>query len=229
MWATYRLRCLSRHWAARRSPPGPLREFLSAPLPSPDTLVHDCRIMAIDLETTGLDPRRDRILSVGLVPIAGMRIELGAAWQTLLRAERLIPEETVVIHQITDARAAAGALPEHVLPELLQRLAGHVLLAHHASTERAFLDASCRRLYGGRFIAPFIDTEELARRRQAHRGVGIRHGELRLFNLRESFNLPRYKAHHALSDAIATAELFLALVNEFAPEHEQRLGRFISP
>ena len=54
-------------------------------------------------------------------------------------------------------------------------------------------------------------------------------GDLRLFNLRPRYNLPRYKAHNALSDAIATAELFMALAAEMAPGgHNCELRQFLT-
>ena len=56
----------------------------------------------------------------------------------------------------------------------------------------------------------------------------IQPGNLRLFNLRPHFGLPQYKAHNALYDALATAELFLAMAAEMAPNGNYKIGDFIN-
>ena len=86
-------------------------------------------------------------------------------------------------------------------------------MAHHARIERTFLDAACTRLYGGTLPnLKFADTLALEkrsldpageRRFQAGRPAPVG-GAL------ERYGLPRYKAHNALTDALAAAELFLA-------------------
>ena len=71
---------------ADQAPAGPVRDYLSTPGPAPRTDVSELPLLALDLETTGLDPRTDQILSVGFVPVDGLRIELGGAEQILCRA-----------------------------------------------------------------------------------------------------------------------------------------------
>jgi len=109
---------------------------------------------------------------------------------------------------------------------LLDTLAGRAILVHHAAVERDFLNAACERLYGVPFVGRFIDTEALARRAMERRQQPWRGTDLRLFNLRRAYRLPRYPAHNALSDALATAELFLALAAEANPAGKATLGDF---
>ena len=72
-----------------------------------------------------------------------------------------------------------------------------------------------------------IDTEVLARRRLQRRNQPYRPGELRLSGLRERYQLPRYRAHNALSDALATAELFLAITADMAADDRVRLKELL--
>lgn len=228
MWLRYRAKLLARRWALRRATEAPLHEFLAASLPAPHTPLEQCELVALDLETTGLNPTRDAILSIGLVPITHMGIRLSGAWYSVLRAESPLPAGSVVIHGITDQAAAQGALLEHVLPQVLELLKGRVLVAHGAGTEIGFLNAACRRVYGGPFITPAIDTQRLAERLLRRRQAALPSGALRLFNLRARYNLPRYAAHNALSDALAAAELFLALAADIAPSGNEALGHFVT-
>lgn len=218
-----------RKRAMAKAPPGVLRDFLSHPFPHQRARCLDVPIVSVDLETTGLDPRKDDILSVGLVEIQGMSIKLGTAWHEIIRIDRDIPADSAVIHQITDDHAATAGKPlEQILPELLSRLEGKVMLVHFARIEKLFIDAACQRLYGGPFVIPIIDTLKLGQRVFERRNHTIQPGDLRLFNLRPRYNLPHYKAHNALNDALSTAELFLAMAAEISGSDRCRLSDFIT-
>ena len=147
---------------------------------------------------------------MGWVALTGERIDLSTAAHRLVRPTRAMPEESAVLHAITDDVAARGAPPPAVLAELLSVLAGKVLVAHNASFELDCLRAACGRAFGGRFLSPAVDTLALGIRWMQRRNASFAPRELRLDPLRRQHNLPRYRAHDALSDALAAAELFLA-------------------
>ncbi len=212
-----------RRQALRGAPRGPLYDYLSVPFPSPKTLCRDAEIVALDLETTGLDPARDRILSVGLLSVRHMTVRLDTCWHQLIRSSREIPEASAVIHRITDDQSAQGVPLDQVMPDLLSRLAGRVVLVHHAAIETKFITRACQTLYGPGFLMPLIDTEVLARRQFERCNRSYRAADLRLFRLRERYQLPRYQAHNALSDALATAELFLAMTAGMDADKNWRL------
>lgn len=212
-----------RRRLAQRLPPGPLQDFLAPPLPSPQTPLEDCVFAVVDFETTGLDPRRDHVISVGLVEIRRLAIPLAGAWRALVSTPRALPERSTVIHGLTDDTLAAGEPLETVMAALLRRLQGKILVAHHARLELGFLQRLCRQLYGAPFICTWLDTRELAQRCLGGSEFPPREAELRLFNLRRRFGLPDYTAHDALYDALATAELFLALLAELNPKLDGRL------
>lgn len=207
---------------------GPIKDYLSVPFPDPDTKIHEVVIVSMDFETTGLDPVNDKILSVGHVTLHDSRVNLSTARHHILFADDSIPEESAVIHRITDDVAADGRLHKDVVEELLDHLKGKVLLAHHAAIERGFLQAACQRIYGDTPIFPIIDTLQLARQWFDRRGMQFSPGELRLYALREQYHLPRYPAHNALSDAVATAELFLAQMEHMGDSHKIPLQRFLT-
>lgn len=219
---TLRLRAL------QQAAPGPLRDFLSVPTVGPDTPFKQVPIVSLDLETTGLDPRRDQIVSMGLVEMQGDAIRIDSAWHQLIRVRGELPQQSVVIHNITDDQVAHGKPIEEVLPYLLQRLAGKVMLAHYKAVEQNFLNAICRELYGAPLVMPIVDTLQLGLRVFELQNHTIQPNDLRLFNLRPRYNLPHYRAHNALTDALATAELLLALATEIAPRGNAPLKDFLS-
>jgi DNA polymerase III subunit epsilon len=206
----------------RAAPPGALRDYLSVPFPPGRSDCRSARFTALDLETTGLDPDSDEIVSVGWVCLTGTRIDLSTAGHLLVQPTREMPETSAILHRITDDMARHGLPLRTALARVLGVLAGSVLVAHNAAFELQFLTAACASVFGGRFLIPAVDTLELAGRAMRWRDAGWESGagaalrvsrggaSLRLDALRRSYNLPRYPAHDALSDALAVAELFLA-------------------
>ena len=207
---------------------GPLRDYLAVPFPKSAADYRQVDYLAIDLETTGLDPKRDSILSMGYVGMRGNRIDLSGARHRLVRTAEAIPEESAIIHQITDDLAALGEPLETVLADLLKDLAGKVMIAHHAKVEQGFLSAACRRVHGAGLIVPIVDTQILARRTFERRHLPFKGADLRLHALSDRYNLPRYGAHNALSDALAAAELFLAQAASMEGRRGARLRDFLS-
>jgi DNA polymerase-3 subunit epsilon len=217
-----------RLWRLHRTPPGPLYDFLATPFPKPSGDYRGLDFLAIDLETSGLDPSTDAILSVGYVTVRrGSRIDLSTARHQVLRTDRAIPEASAVIHRITDDQAALGEELDIALRGLLLELAGKVMIAHHARVETGFLAAACRRLYGGDLLVPTVDTQALAQRTFERRHVPFRGSDLRLHALGARYNLPRYGAHNALSDALAAAQLFLAQAAHQSSSRGAALGDFL--
>ncbi len=228
MWRRFFSKDTQRKSALSRAAPGVMHDYLSTPFVDNKTDWRMTDIVALDLETTGLDPKNDNILSFGLVHLQHNTIHLGSAWHEVVQIKEQIPESSAVIHQITDDDSAAGTPLEELLPRLLRHLAGKVILVHYKNIEQNFIDAACRRLYGSPFIIPIIDTLPMALQLLQMRNHTIQPGNLRLFNLRTHFGLPQYKAHNALYDALATAELFLAMAAEMAPEGNYKIGDFIN-
>jgi DNA polymerase III subunit epsilon len=198
-------------------------KFLSRPFPEPKAPWDKIEIVSLDFETTGLDPNRHEILSYGKVHIKKGCISLSTSRHELVRSEKLIPEESAVIHHITDDDVREARPLEEVLPDLLHDLGGKVMLVHYKKIEQGFLNAACQKLYGSPFIIPIIDTLVLSQRVLEKRNHSLEPNQLRLFNLRDSFDLPAYSAHNALYDAMTTAELFMILEGEISPNNSSLL------
>lgn len=217
-----------RRLRLRHARPGPLQDFLSASFASPGAGYRDVEFVALDLETSGLDPNRDAIVSIGLVIIRRGRIDLATALHRVLRQDVAMPERSAVVHRITDDRAELGQALEDVLPDVLAVLKGRVMIAHHARVELGFLDAACKRLYGAGFLVPTVDTEALVRHWLDRRGQPYGPGDLGLQALRRRYGLPDHRAHDALADAVATAELFIAHIAHRNPDARASLRQFLA-
>lgn len=199
-----------------------LGRHLAVPPPEVSTPTGQAPLLAVDLETTGLDPKRDRILSVGFVPVDGDVIELSGARQFVVAGEGEVGQSAVV-HGLTDDVVAAGRPLAEVLETVLEALTGRVLLAHYATIEEGFLSAACRRVFGAPLALRVVDTLELQRRLTTNEYDDPRAGTLRLGAARRAHGLPDYRAHAALTDAVACAELYLAQRSVFAERGSETL------
>jgi DNA polymerase-3 subunit epsilon len=171
------------------------------------------RLLAIDLETTGLDPARDSVLAIGFVPVEDGEIVLAGARRIVVAGAHEVGD-SATIHGLTDDDVAAGVPLTEALDETLAALDGRALLAHHAPIETIFLARSCRET-GRTWPEPaVVDTMAAEARHHERWGHQAPPGALRLWAARDRFGLPAYKAHDALMDAIGCAELHLAQVAE---------------
>ena len=216
---------LRRRWWRSRVSPGPLRDYLEGPTVDLETDWREVEYLVLDFETTGVDPGVHEILSAGYLEVGHQAVRLETKRHRLVRPEGALTAKTVIIHGITHDLSAEGLPEEMVLGELLAALAGRVLVGHHVATEVNFLSHACRRLFGAPFVGPAIDTLALEIDAMQRAGLQPKRGDLRLGGARARRGLPRYRAHNALIDALATAELFLAQATDLGTP---RLGELLA-
>lgn len=203
-----------------------IRDFYKRGIVAADTPLSEVEFVAMDFETTGLNPKRDAILSIGIVPFTLSRIEVPNSHHWLINPKRKIPAETVIVHKITESELVGKPDLYSILPELLEHLANKVMVVHHLPIERTFLNRAVKRRHKDELLFPIIDTMAIENDicRQGWRDfwlkiTGRERMSVRLGNSRMRYGLPLYQAHHALTDALATAELFQAQVaHHFSPD-----------
>ena len=159
------------------------------------------RWVVIDCETSGLDPRSDRLLSVGAIRVSSERIELGDAFISRVRSPVASGAENILVHGIGGDAQLGAPPPEQVLPQLARFIEGSIPVAFHAWFDRQILQRAGLR------IAPrWLDLEPLAH---------ALYPERKLRTLDEwisAFGIHPAARHDALLDALAAAELLLVLL-----------------
>ena len=157
--------------------------------------------VALDLETTGLNPERDAILEIGLVKFRGQ--EILETWSSLVNPGRPIPYRIQQLTGITPDEVR-GAPPFQALARrVLNFVRNHPIVGHSIDQDLAFLNR------WGLFLGNLaIDTFELA-------GILLPHAaRYSLGKLSEALGIDFPVRHRALEDALATQRLFLALLRE---------------
>ena len=165
---------------------------------------------AVDLELTGLE-RSDEIVAVGAVPVIGGAVALGAALYMLARPDRAPAHGAVLVHKLRSADLAAAPPLSAAIDRLIDLLAGRVPVFHTAIVERTFLGRELRRR---RLRLPAeADTEALGRLWLRERGdiAAVVPRSISLARLCRELGVPGEAPHHALGDAVTTAEAFIAL------------------
>ena len=172
------------------------------------------RLLALDLETTGPDPELAEILAIGTVPVVDGAVRIGATTSTLVRPARSLAFEGIAVHHLRPSDVISAPAAGEVLPEVLAAVEdADALLVHHAALDVRVLERACAAT-GLHWPSPrVVDTIDLigrVRGRQRATGSGRRLPR-DLAGARAALGLPPHRAHDAAADAIATAELYLAL------------------
>ena len=186
------------------------------PWSSPDPAVswRTTRFCVVDLETTGLRAGSDEIVSIGVAEVVEARIT-SRTWYRVVRPSVPIGEEAMRIHSLTAAEVADAPPVGEVAEPLTEFLAGSFLVAHAAWFERSFLDRVLEPL-GRRLPDGLVDTAALARRLGLAVADTGREPSLEALALR--LGLPVHTPHHALGDAMTTAQLLLAFATRLEGE-----------
>jgi len=176
------------------------------------------------LETTGNQPEQgDSIIQIGAVTIDDGKIT--DRYSTLVNPLRPIPPGITALTGITDEMVADAPVLEEVLPRLLRMLDQRTFVAHHASFDLSFLQEALRSQGYYTFAGYVLDTVELAR------FLFPTLGSYRLVELADEFAIPHEHPHRADSDALATAQLFLRMLqflHQLPLVTIQRLQRLMS-
>ena len=201
-----------------------LRKFFQAGVCDPDTTVGRVSFVALDFETTGLNYDCDDIVSIGLIPFTLSGISCSGAEYWILKPRQSL-ENSVVIHGITHSDVCKAPDLTKIFEDLLEVLAGKVVVAHCLDIERNFLHSALVKRLGEGVCFPMVDTMAIEAEKQIKKNGFLqkmfrrRYPSIRLADARQRYGLPIYQSHHALTDALATAELFLAqLAHHYSPD-----------
>jgi DNA polymerase-3 subunit epsilon len=169
---------------------------------------------SLDFETTGLDLDRDDVVSFGVVPIDGGLVRPGGSTYREVAPSVELTGETIVVHGLRPTDLAQAPPLSEVADDLRVALDGRYVLAWAAQIEAAFL----ARTFGGtarRWRRRIVDVLWLAILADGPDG---RDHDFSLTAVARRLGVPVEHPHHALDDALTTAQVFLVLL----PELERR-------
>lgn len=193
---------LRRWWLRRRYGSGEWAMLLQPP-PAGEWI-------SLDLETTGLDPQRDHILSLAAVPVRNGRVLLSERFERRIRPDRDFGIESIRHHRITPGEAAEGVAVAPAVRAFLHWLGSRALLGYHLNFDMAMLAPHARALTGFDLPHRRVDLAEAfaARARRARPDVPP---NLDFAHIAGELGVPVLGRHTALGDATTVALCWLAL------------------
>ncbi len=210
-------RCV-RLWHGRRQLPPRARANLHAlDRLRPRAPAREHSFVVVDLETTGLDYHKDRVVSVGALRVRDGKVKLGEIFSELVNPGRDIPEDSILVHAIVPDMCRDARPAWEVFNDFLDFLGDDILVAHHALVDLFFLNWVMREQYGFRLQNLMVDTVLMCRTALIEPDFyGQRVGAKRcsLDALAERYNINVPERHTALGDALATALIFQRLLHE---------------
>lgn len=167
---------------------------------------------ALDLETTGLNPKQDRIIEIGAVKVRdGKTVD---SFQTLVNPERVLDARVCELTGIDNEMLADAPRMEEVLSSLLSFIGEDILVGHRILFDYSFVKKAAvnQKLT---FEKKGIDTLKLARK-------FLPELESRKLEYLCTYYQIEHTAHRALGDAAATSELYLKLADLFYKEENEK-------
>lgn len=162
-----------------------------------------CRYVVADVETSGLDMKKDSLISIGAVAVAGGLLDFADAFQIVLRQEQVSTHDNVLIHGIGHEAQNTGVEPAEALLAFLEYVGRSPLVAYHAFFDQAMIAKATRRYLGCDPGLSWIDLAWVLPDFFPFRD-GLR---IPLDAWLERFSIENLLRHNAVSDAYATAKL----------------------
>ncbi len=181
-----------------------------------DSLAEE-EFVSFDCETTGLNVKKDEILSLGAVKIVNNKIELSDSFERFVKLEKHIGEESIKIHYIRPCDIENSIEAKIAIEEFLHFLGNRTLVGYYIKFDIAMINRYAKQIIGTTIPNKSIELSSMYYKRyqkkSSHEFV-----DLKFDTIMESLNLPRLGQHDALNDAVMSAMMYLKLKN--LPEYK---------
>ncbi|MCK4503936.1 MAG: 3'-5' exonuclease [Desulfuromonadales bacterium] len=175
--------------------------------------VHEASICVVDLETTGLDMVNDVIINIGAVKLKKGKIT--KIFEAYTKPPIPIPPLSTEFHGMVDSMFVDKPVIGEVLPEFLQFVGDSVIVGHHISFDIHMLHRHLKEIYDvGMMNATWLDTMflyQLAHEDQLHQPLDY---------LLEQYCVQCDQRHTALGDVVATAKVFIKIMEELPTSYK---------
>ncbi|WP_419168156.1 PolC-type DNA polymerase III [Halobacteriovorax sp.] len=184
-------------------------------------MLEDMSFCVFDLETTGGNQKKDKIIEIGLVQIDNLKV--GATKSFLINPERKIPDFIQKLTSISQEEVEDAPKIDEVIEEVLEFIGDRVLIAHNSSFDIPFLNSVLKRLGRKELENKGLCTNLMTK----YLIPTLMNSNLNYMS--RIFEISHNKAHRALDDSIATAELFLNYLNIFIAKGIKKINHLYYP
>ncbi len=192
-----------------------LAAWRSLPAPDPGASHAASRYVVVDVETSGLNLAKDRLIAIGAIAVHAGNIHLADSMEIILRQNRASDHDNILIHGIGGTAQTEGVPPVEALLTFLEYLGKSPLVAFHVAFDRTMIERALKTFLGFKFNHAWADLAYLCP--ALHPELARSHRSLDQWMTR--FGISNYARHSALADALSTAELMLSLRERMSARH----------
>ena len=179
-------------------------------------LINDIRFVVFDTETTGVEARKDKLLSIGALAIEGNTISVSDSFEIFIQQNDIVGDEAIGVHGILKKGKKVKISEQEAVKHFINFCGNSVLVGHHVGFDIAMINNHLEKNYGIKLHNRFIDTGALEERiaffdLNYYTQIPL---DLSLDALAKKYNIETFDRHRALGDAYITGILFLKLVNQ---------------
>ena len=197
---------LRRGWQQRQLRDSEWRFLVDAPPPG--------EWVALDCETTGLNPRSDEIIAIGAVRIVGNRVLTSERLDLLVRPEHGVSAESIRVHRLREQDVQDGGPSEEAMRRLLHFIGARPLVGYYLEFDVAMINRTLKRTLGLTLPQEKIEVSRLYydhvfQQLPPHKQQENTEIDLRFATIMDALGLPTRDAHDALNDAVMAALAFI--------------------
>jgi len=175
-------------------------------------LIEEGDFVVFDTETTGLNVKKDKILSIGAVRVKNWEIDLSDSFDHLVNQEyQSENQQSITIHGILPVLREESLEEEQAIQAFLDYVGNSILVGHHVAFDIRMVNKSLRRLKLSKLKNKHLDTAYLANRVQGNYNH-MQNQRLGLDELCQKYGISPTDRHTAAGDAFLTAILFMKLL-----------------
>lgn len=179
-----------------------------------DTPINQLSFVVFDTETSGFDPKKDKLLTIGAVRVKNNQINLKESFEVRILQEEMYNNSTISVHGIIPNKEKG--IPKHeAIQQFIDYLGADIIVGQNITFDIAIINQGLRPIVNEKLKNRYVDTAKLARRADHLRSPELmKPAEFTLDALCERYKIPMHDRHNAAGDALLTALLFMKLLTQ---------------
>ena len=169
-------------------------------------------IVVFDCETTGLDIKKDEIISIGALRVKNNRILTSKAFEVFIKPQNSIPKESIKIHQIRNCDLENALPPKEAIEKFLHFIGNAKLVGYYLEFDVAMVNKYTKKLLGVTLPNKQEEVSAIYYNKKV-KTIPQGHIDLSFDAILKDLNLPKIDAHNALNDALMSALIYIKLQN----------------
>lgn len=175
--------------------------------------IDEATYIVLDTELTGLNIKRDSIVSIGAIKMLGGRIDLSNIYYRVVNPKAQLTGQSIVVHGITPSEASVCPNIDIIIPEFLDFCRNGTFIGHFISIDYAFINKEMKKVIGFPLQNHAIDTQHIYKWIRKHEDshcafyAGLTE-DTDLLSMANKYSIPVSNMHNAIVDAFITAQLF---------------------